>query len=228
MSCSASGASVASTPSTSSLASKWKCSSIRRSISARVMAMARSTFGICDRDDRNEILSQVKTSSRRTASLEVDQLGAFAHLLAGDDAKRLHGAGARRADRVLHLHRLEDEQRRALLDRGTRRGDERDHLARHRRDEARTLLIVLGAADAEQVDERERVGAAVEEDVSLLTSRDNRGRQTTIAERRCERAVARGTRARRRRRTVERELPDSAGQRRDVDLAHGLAVAKAE
>src|SRR5215831_16397745 len=159
---------------------------MRRSISLRVMAMARTSSSLLRRGHRNETSSHVNTEvsipDRRQISLEVDQLGPFAHLLAGGDAERLDRAGARRADRVLHLHRLEDEERRALLDGGPGRGDERDHLARHRRDEPGALLVVLGAADAEQVDERKRVRTTADEDVPAVAARDDRGGEAPLAE----------------------------------------------
>src|SRR6478735_3739133 len=112
-------------------------------------------------------LSHVNTMSiqaTRRLLVEVDQLDALADLVAGGKAERLDGAGAWRTDRVLHLHRLENEQRRPLLDRRAWGGEQRDHLARHRREQAGALLVVLGAADAEQVDQRERMRAAGDED----------------------------------------------------------------
>src|SRR5512134_2017861 len=106
--------------------------SARRSISSTLTAVGTSPRSFCKP-------SRGPTSTNRTKSgtdhvfvagedvvwaigekrglsllLERYQLGTFEHLLAGGVVDFLHHAVRRRGDRVLHLHRLQDEQRLAL------------------------------------------------------------------------------------------------------------------
>ena len=129
---------------------------------------------------------------------------------------------------MLHLHRLEDEQRRALVDRRAGRDEQRDDLARHRREQAGALLVVLGAGDAERVDEVENERAAGDEDMATLALRDDRRGDAAGAQRGVDRPVAANARRRRDARAVELELPRAADERGRVDLAKPLALAKAE
>src|SRR6185295_1135719 len=78
-----------------------------RSISSSLTAVGTSPGSFC-RPSRGP------TSTRRTDLFKGDQLRALEHLLAGGVVDFLHHAGGRRGDRVLHLHRLEDQQRFAL------------------------------------------------------------------------------------------------------------------
>ena len=58
---------------------------------------------------------------------QVDQVGALGDAIAGTIVNRRDDARSRRGDRVLHLHRLEDDERRAALDLGPRLDQHRDH-----------------------------------------------------------------------------------------------------
>src|SRR5262247_2147237 len=78
--------------------------SARRSISSSLTAVGTSPGSFCSP-------SRGPTSTMRTRLAKGDQLRALRHLLAGAVVDFLHHAVLRRGDRVLHLHRLQDQQR---------------------------------------------------------------------------------------------------------------------
>ena len=93
--------------------------SARRSISSSLVAVGTTCFSFC-RPSRGPT-STMRTfggSGMRHGRLtsKSDQLGAVADLLADGVAEGLDRAAPRRADGVLHLHRFQDQQRRALVD----------------------------------------------------------------------------------------------------------------
>src|SRR5215213_8876965 len=102
--------------------------SARRSISSTLTAVGTSPRSFCSP-------SRGPTSTMRTGLFKRDQLRAFQHLLAGGIVDLLHRTVGGRGDGVLHLHRLEDQQRVSLAHLRAGRGHELDHLARHRRGE---------------------------------------------------------------------------------------------
>ena len=123
--------------------------------------------------------------------LEVDQLDAVADLVAGREAEGLDQSVAGRVDGVLHLHRLQHQQRRALRDARAGGGDQRDHLARHRCDQAADGVFA-GAADVQGVDQRQRPGAAFEEDHAALAAQHHRRVHAALAELRVQLRVRPG------------------------------------
>ena len=68
--------------------------------------------------------------------LEIGELGSFLHEVPDRAFERLDTAVGGRAQRVLHLHRLEHEERRAARQIDTGLGEDPRHRARHRRDDA--------------------------------------------------------------------------------------------
>ena len=84
---------------------------------------------------------------------EVDQVGAFGHAVADAEVDGCDDAIGRRDDRVLHLHRFEHDQRRALRDPVARLHHHRDDRAGHRRGQVAAVRVVLGRV-RQRVDER--------------------------------------------------------------------------
>src|SRR5215470_8759417 len=83
--------------------------SARRSISSSLTAVGTSPGSFCSP-------SRGPTSTMRTRLIKRDELRAFGDLLAGAEMHFLHHAVLRGSNRVLHLHRLQDEERIALGD----------------------------------------------------------------------------------------------------------------
>ena len=106
----------------------------------------------------------------------------------GAQRKALTVPSLRRADGVLHLHRLQHQQRRALLHAGADRGDQRDHLARHRRRQP-AFDILARAAGVQRVQQRQRPGASLEEHMPALGADHHRGMHAAFAELRMQLAV---------------------------------------
>src|SRR5262245_64420437 len=77
--------------------------SARRSISSSLAAVGTSPGSFCSP-------SRGPTSTRRTLLFQRDQLRAFGNLIPGAVGNLLHHAVPWRGDRVLHLHRLQDQQ----------------------------------------------------------------------------------------------------------------------
>src|SRR5215208_1654434 len=94
--------------------------SARRSISSTLTAVGTSPRSFCSP-------SRGPTSTMRTDLFKRDQLRAFEHLLAGGIVDLLHRAVGGGGNGVLHLHRLEDQQRLALAYLRPGRGQELDH-----------------------------------------------------------------------------------------------------
>src|ERR1700737_5087688 len=67
--------------------------------------------------------------------LEIGELGSLLHEVADGAFERLEAAVAGSAQRVLHLHRLEHEERRAAPQVRAPLGEDPRHRARHRRDD---------------------------------------------------------------------------------------------
>ena len=81
---------------------------------------------------------------------------------------------ARRGDRVLHLHRLEDHQRRALRDAVAGADQHGDDGARHRRHQVPAVRFLL-AGVRERIDEHQlRMHAAAEHVALLAAAHDGR------------------------------------------------------
>src|SRR6185295_11448497 len=112
--------------------------SARRSISSTLTAVGTSPRSFC-RPSRGP------TSTIRADLFKGDQLRALEHLLARRIVDFLHHAVGGRGDGVLHLHRLENQQRFALAHLRAGRGHYLDHLAGHRRGErAGTRVFDVG------------------------------------------------------------------------------------
>ena len=158
--------------------------------------------------------------------LEVDQVDAVDHLLADAVAEGLDGAAPGRADGVFHLHRLQHQQRRALVDAGADRGDERDHLARHRRLQP-AADVVARAAGMQRVHQHQRPGAAFEEDMAPFAGHHHRGIDAAFAQLRMQLAVGAGAAAHQQRRPVQRHLV-AAGHHLHRHRARHLTLAQRE
>src|SRR6185503_18688934 len=78
---------------------------------------------------------------------ERDELGALEHLVAGGVVDLLHPAVGRRRDRVLHLHRLENEERLAFRHLAARFGHHLDDFPRHRRGERARMRRLVRARE---------------------------------------------------------------------------------
>src|SRR5215207_4341986 len=102
--------------------------SARRSMSSSLTAVGTSPGSFCKP-------SRGPTSTMRTRLFKRHQLRTFKHLLAGGVVNLLHHPVARRRDGVLHLHRLEDQERIALADPRARLRQHLDDFARHWRGE---------------------------------------------------------------------------------------------
>src|SRR5215207_6344406 len=140
--------------------------------------------------------------------LEFDQFRALMDLIADGAAETLEPPRSRRTDRMIHLHGLHDEQRRAFLDRA-RLGKERDDPSGHRRGEP-----ALGAGPfaglIQGIDRREEMTASIEEHMTLLARHDHRRRKPTTAQLRPQCAIRRKLAARRPRHAVYAEKMKSA------------------
>src|SRR5688572_29800615 len=117
-----------------------KPASARRSISSSLTAVGTSPGSFCSP-------SRGPTSTMRTL-LKCHQLRALGHLLAGAIVDLLHHAVLRRGDRVLHLHRFQDQQGVAFRYLGAGLGEHLDDLPGHRRGERTGASIFLVCSQA--------------------------------------------------------------------------------
>src|SRR6185312_1522100 len=156
-----------------------KPASDNMSMSRTLPSVATTAFSFC-RPSRGP------TSTRRTRAgsadaaialarrrVEIDEIGAFGDALADAAVDGAHRAVVRRDDRVLHLHRLEHDERRGLRDRVARLCHHRDDRAGHRR--AQVSVAVVGLfVHGERVGATKHVVRAVDEHVPLVAARDHR------------------------------------------------------
>ena len=114
------------------------------------------------------------TFMRPRAAFEIDQVRAFLHAVAGTVVDRGDRAVRRCGDRVLHLHRLENHQRRSASDLVPGLDQHGDDRSGHRCRKMAAVRFHL-ACVRKGVDEKQLPVLAATEHVTLLAMRNNGG-----------------------------------------------------